>query len=89
MVPAADARRLEERVRELERQLGRKTLEVELLRRPSTSRAQKSDLAVELAAAGRFAVKAITDTLGVPRSNVIERVRATHAKREPRTRDED
>jgi hypothetical protein len=67
----------------------RKTLEVELLRRPSTSRAQKSDLAVELAAAGRFAVKAITDTLGVPRSNVIERVRATHAKREPRTRDED
>jgi transposase len=32
VVPAADARRLEERVRELERQLGRKTLEVELLK---------------------------------------------------------
>ena len=31
-VPAADARRLEERVRELERQLGRKTLEVEILK---------------------------------------------------------
>jgi transposase len=29
VVPAADLRRLEDRVRELERQLGRKTLEVE------------------------------------------------------------
>jgi transposase len=32
VVPAADVRRLEERVRELERQLGRKTLEVEILK---------------------------------------------------------
>lgn len=32
VVPAADARRLEERVRELERHLGRKTLEVEILK---------------------------------------------------------
>lgn len=32
VVPAAEARRLEERVRELERMLGRKTLEVEILK---------------------------------------------------------
>ena len=32
VVSASDARRLEERVRELERQLGRKTLEVEILK---------------------------------------------------------
>jgi transposase-like protein len=32
VVPAANLRRLEERVRELERQLGRKTLEVEILK---------------------------------------------------------
>lgn len=32
VVPASEARRLEERVRELERQLGRKTLEVEILK---------------------------------------------------------
>jgi transposase len=32
VVPAADMRRLEERVRELERHLGRKTLEVEILK---------------------------------------------------------
>jgi hypothetical protein len=34
-------------------------------------------------------VKAITDTLGVARSNVIERVRATRVKRGPQTRDGD
>ena len=32
VVPASDVRRLEERVRELERLLGRKTLEVEILK---------------------------------------------------------
>jgi transposase len=32
VVPAAEARRLEERVRELERMLGRKTLEVGILK---------------------------------------------------------
>lgn len=32
VVPAAEARRLEERVRELERLLGRKTMEVEILK---------------------------------------------------------
>ena len=32
VVSASDARRLEDRVRELERQLGRKTLEVEILK---------------------------------------------------------
>jgi transposase len=32
VLPASEARRLEERVRELERTLGRKTLEVEILR---------------------------------------------------------
>src|ERR1051325_4222255 len=34
VVPAAEARKLEERVRELERLLGRKTMEVEILREP-------------------------------------------------------
>ena len=32
VVPASEARRLEERVRELERLLGRKTMEVEILK---------------------------------------------------------
>jgi hypothetical protein len=42
VVPAADLRRLEERVRELERQLGRKTFEVEILKEAlDTSRSKK------------------------------------------------
>jgi transposase len=45
LVPAADVHRLEERVRELERQLGRKTLEVEILKEAlDTSRSKKVTL---------------------------------------------
>jgi transposase len=45
VVPASDARRLEERVRELERQLGRKTLEVEILKEAlDLARAKKPTL---------------------------------------------
>jgi transposase len=45
VVPAADVRRLEERVRELERQLGRKTLEVEILKEAlDASRSKKVTL---------------------------------------------
>ena len=39
---ASDVRRLEERVRELERLLGRKTMEVELLNEALCLRAQKT-----------------------------------------------
>jgi transposase len=43
--PAADVRRLEERVRELERKLGRKRLEVEILKEAlDTSRSKKVTL---------------------------------------------
>jgi transposase len=45
VAPAADLRRLEERVRELERQLGRKTLEVEILKEAlDLARAKKISL---------------------------------------------
>ena len=45
VVPAADVRRLEDRVRELERQLGRKTLEVEILKEAlDASRSKKVTL---------------------------------------------
>jgi transposase len=42
VVAASEKRRLEERVRELERLLGRKTTEVEILKEPSNSRGQKN-----------------------------------------------
>jgi hypothetical protein len=47
---------------------------------------KKTELAVELCAKGRFPMKAVTDTLGVARSNVVERVKGARPKRGPQTR---
>jgi hypothetical protein len=77
VVGTSRVRELERRVRELERLLGRKTMEVEILKEALDCRAGKK---TELAAAimerseGRFAMKAVADTLAVARSNLIERV---------------
>jgi putative transposase len=46
-------------------------------------------LAFQLCAQGQFAVKAVTDTLGVARSNVVERLKGMRAKRGPQIRDGD
>ncbi|MHA6345754.1 IS3 family transposase [Roseivivax sp. CAU 1761] len=68
-------RQMEERIRELERQLGRKTLEVEILKEAlDKSRFKKTDLARAVAAEGRFPVKAVAETLGVSRSNLNARL---------------
>jgi transposase len=70
VVAASEVRRLEERVRELERLLGRKTMEVEILKEGlDLARVKKTDLAVAVAASGGYPVKRIAETLGVARSN--------------------
>ena len=69
-------RQMEDRIRELERHLGRKTLEVEILARgPGQVTLKKTDLARAVAAEGRFPVKAVAETLGVARSNLIDRLK--------------
>ena len=76
VVGASQVRDLEKRVRELERLLGRKTMENEILTESLTlTRPKKTDVAARLleSAQRRFAMKAITKTLGVARSNLIER----------------
>ena len=88
VVPAAEARRLEERVRDLERLLGKKTLEIEILKGGAAERTHR-DRAVQLCAEGRFPMKAVTGTLGVARSNVIERVKRARARRSTQVRDGD
>ena len=62
-------------MRELQRLLGKKTLENEVLRNALefAQPKKKTAVAVALAGAGRHAVKAISDTLGVARSNLAER----------------
>ena len=47
---------------------------------------KKTDLAVALAGAGRYPVKTVAATLGVARSNVIERKDGARPKRGPQTR---
>ena len=72
VVPAADLRRLEERVRELERLLGRKTMVVEILKEAlDLTRCKNTKLLSSSVQPGSFPVKAVTDTLGVARSNVV------------------
>ena len=76
---AAEVRRLEERVRDLERLLGRKTMENEILKEAlDLARAKKPILLSRSVAAGRFPMKRVTDTLGVARSN-IDRARRGRA----------
>jgi hypothetical protein len=89
VIPAAELCRLEERVRDLEWLLGRKTIEVEILKEALELARAKPDLAVQLCAAGRFPMKMVTDTLGVARSSIAERVKGTGPKRGPQTRDVD
>ena len=86
VVPAVEARRLEERVRDLERLLGKKTMEVEILKEALELARSKNDRAVQLCARRRFPMKAVTDTLCVARSNIIERVKDGRARRGPQVR---
>jgi hypothetical protein len=69
------SRKLEDRVRELERLLGRKTMED-----------KKTDLAVAIAKSRRFPVKTVAATLQVARSNVIERRDGSRPQRAPQNR---
>jgi transposase len=54
VVPASDVRKLEDRVREFDRLLGRKTMEVELLKEALDLARAKTDLAVAIVGSGRF-----------------------------------
>ncbi|MDO6732600.1 IS3 family transposase [Marinovum sp. 2_MG-2023] len=68
-------REMEARIRELERQLGRKTMEVEILKDAlDKTRLKKPDLACAVVETGRFAMKVVAETLGVSRSNLHERL---------------
>ncbi|HVQ45042.1 MAG TPA: IS3 family transposase [Candidatus Saccharimonadia bacterium] len=76
VVGSSEVRRLEERVRELERMLGRKTMEVEIFREAlAKSEFKKTELAALVAAEGRFPMKAVADALEVARSHLHEKVR--------------
>src|SRR5215475_8640664 len=82
VVGNSEVRRLEERIRELERLLGRKTMEVEILKEAlAKAQAKKTELAARVAAEGRFPMKTIANVLGVARSHLHERVHRPTAAR--------
>jgi hypothetical protein len=71
---------LQSQVRELQRLLGKKTLEAEILKEAlEHATGQKNTAAV--AAEGRFATKTVAEVIGASRSNLIERMRERPKKR--------
>jgi len=86
VVGTSRVRELERRVRELERLLGRKTMEVEILKEAlDVARVKKTELAAAVMerSKGRFAMKAVADTLALARSNLIERGSGAAKPRRP------
>jgi hypothetical protein len=74
---------LQSQVRELQRLLGKKTLETEILKEAleHAMGAKKTAAAAAVAAEGRFPMKAVAEVIGVSRSNLIERLRDRPKKR--------
>jgi hypothetical protein len=75
VVGSSEVKALEKRIRELERVLGKKTLENEILRESVKVAHEKTDLALAVIARRGFAVKTVADTLGVSRSQLHSRLR--------------
>ena len=70
--------------------MGRKTLEVEILKEAlELARAKKAISLSSFCTARRFPMKTVTDTLGVARSNIAERIKGVRPKRGPQTREGD
>ncbi|WP_244124877.1 IS3 family transposase [Burkholderia gladioli] len=77
VVPASDLNEALKQIRELQRLLGKKTMEVGILREAvEYGRAKKFDCALTLAAGGR-PLKTVCDVLGVSRSNLTVKLNRT------------
>ncbi|MFZ5667803.1 MAG: IS3 family transposase [Pseudomonadota bacterium] len=84
VVPASEYRALENQVRELQRMLGKKTMENEILREAiSGGRSQKNGIAHDLVAGGR-SVSAVANALGVSRQHLSSAKRKAPARRRGR-----
>ncbi len=75
VVGSSEVKALEKRIRELERVLGKKTLENEILREAVKVAHEKTDLALAVIARRGFAMKTVADSLGVSRSQLHARLR--------------
>ncbi|MCB1446987.1 MAG: hypothetical protein KDJ87_14665 [Rhizobiaceae bacterium] len=73
-------RRLEERIRDLERALGRKVLELDILRSAVRGLAGNVELAADLVVRRRFPARTVADLLGVSRAELAARLKAAPRK---------
>ncbi len=89
VVGSSEVKALEKRIRELERVLGKKTLENEILREAVKVAHEKTDLELAFIARRGFAVKTVADTLGVSRSQLYSRLREGSRPRGRYQRSED
>ena len=81
VVPASDYRALQSQVRELQRLLGKKTLEAEILKE-AFEHATGSKKRLRLPPSeGQLPMKTVAEVIGVSRSNLIERMRERPKKR--------
>ena len=82
VVPASDYRALQSQVHELQRLLGKKTLEAEILKEARTCHGvKKTAAAAAVAAEGQSPMTTVAEVIGVSRSNLMERMRARPKKR--------
>src|SRR5262245_33240322 len=83
VVPASDYRALQSQVRELQRLLGKKTLEAEILKEAleHATGSKKTAAAAAVAAEGQFPMTTVAEVIGVSRSNLMERMRERPKKR--------
>jgi len=88
VVPASDYRALQSQVRELQRLLGKKTLEAEILKEAFEHAARsKKRLRLPPSPPKDVPMKTVAEVIGVSRSNLIERMRERAKKRIDRPRD--
>jgi transposase len=84
VVPASDYRAMEAQVRELQRLLGKKTMENELLREAvSRAAAQKTAVALDLLTGG-WTLRAVADAVGVSRPHLSAMQRPAERRRRGR-----
>ncbi|WP_273829058.1 IS3 family transposase [Pseudomonas sp. SBT1-2] len=86
VVPASELADALKQIRELQRMLGKKTMEAEILKEAvEIARSRKLDCALTLVAGGR-PVKAVSESLGVARSQLTARLKQPTPGAQPRRR---
>jgi hypothetical protein len=89
VVGCSEVRRLEEGIRDLERLLGRKTLNIEILREALAKSESKNQACGSCRSRRAVPIKAVGDTLGIALSHLHDKVDSASKPRRPYRKAED